>query len=767
MSSSKNSSRNPSDDEGDREEEPPSVLKEIKPGENPDAVCKLCFRPASGEDDINLGPLFSYGYCQAHLFCLMFSSGLDQNGDDEEGIKGFLTEDIVKEWRRGSQLKCTFCKKKYATVGCVGNGCKKTYHLPCGIENGALQQFFGSFGSFCQTHRPVQAPLAKKPLPGVERPPEECGICLDELDDKPGNDVLWTPCCGGWFHRQCMEKYAMNAGCHFFNCPLCKNSEDFLEEMQQFGIYLPDQDAEWETEEAFGDQYVRHDTCDAEPCLCPEGRKHDIEDTLWEIMLCVCCGHRGIHVECGKLDLDRPRWKCEFCKDVVQKLPNKPISIFTRVKRDKKPVSEEALQERMYARGIFENLTFRVGGETGFDISVDYAKSRKDPPVTRFLLKGTPVRDIPMPVKLMKKDEARDVDKIKNIPCPWEECSQLVSRLDFKNHCQKHRDEEDANDKENKVVKISVDSCNESSVHETDNSGDQEIASKESNPGNTDSFKVKINSILSAASPNNLTGRKREESSEEEPSSKRKKFDSGETRTPKSKLSPSSDSKQSSILSFFSRFKPKEGGSPLSPKLEDIINQSKNSDEEDKIVKKEDKTIIKSNVGFFKINEELESEISDCPLKAAQKSGITNSFICQYCKMTFTNALTWKSHEYSHETKASKCAICAKEFSSEKALEKHRTVHNPSLVEGDKAETPKMMIQCDECDYKCIYNAAMKKHMQSKHSKVCVDVKKKDVEIVEISSSDESEPSVKVKDKKKSTAVALMVKEWEGIQSFF
>ena len=32
----------------------------------------------------------------------MFSSGLDQNGEDEEGINGFLPEDIVKEWRRYS-----------------------------------------------------------------------------------------------------------------------------------------------------------------------------------------------------------------------------------------------------------------------------------------------------------------------------------------------------------------------------------------------------------------------------------------------------------------------------------------------------------------------------------------------------------------------------------------------------------------------------------------------------------------------------------------
>ena len=56
--------------------------------------------------------------------------GLDQNGSDDEGINGFLAKDIVKEWRRGSQLRCIYCKERYATIGCVGKGCKyEQYHL--------------------------------------------------------------------------------------------------------------------------------------------------------------------------------------------------------------------------------------------------------------------------------------------------------------------------------------------------------------------------------------------------------------------------------------------------------------------------------------------------------------------------------------------------------------------------------------------------------------------------------------------------------------
>ena len=103
-------------------------------------------------------------------------------------------------------------KKKYATLGCVHPTCKKGYHLPCGISNGSLQQFFGSFASYCAQHRPVQAILAKdgkKRKPAKKKEQVEsslvldssCGVCLEDLEEKPSPAVLWSPCCGGWFHR--------------------------------------------------------------------------------------------------------------------------------------------------------------------------------------------------------------------------------------------------------------------------------------------------------------------------------------------------------------------------------------------------------------------------------------------------------------------------------------------------------------------------------------------------------------------------------------
>ena len=37
-------------------------------------------------------------------FPQFFASGLAQNGDDHEGFDGFLTNDIIKEVRRGKRL---------------------------------------------------------------------------------------------------------------------------------------------------------------------------------------------------------------------------------------------------------------------------------------------------------------------------------------------------------------------------------------------------------------------------------------------------------------------------------------------------------------------------------------------------------------------------------------------------------------------------------------------------------------------------------------
>ena len=55
-----------------------------------------------------------------------------QRGKDEEGLNGFLPEDIRNEVKRGAGIKCDMCKKPGATIPCRVKKCKKNYHFTCG-----------------------------------------------------------------------------------------------------------------------------------------------------------------------------------------------------------------------------------------------------------------------------------------------------------------------------------------------------------------------------------------------------------------------------------------------------------------------------------------------------------------------------------------------------------------------------------------------------------------------------------------------------------
>ena len=104
-------------------------------------VCNLCqLEKIPGFEDHQ--PLIEFQNLKAHYFCLLFSSGLGQSGQENEGLHGFMPVDVRREIKRGARLKCVYCKLKGATVGCTKQECKKSYHLPCGMKHGSLQEFF-------------------------------------------------------------------------------------------------------------------------------------------------------------------------------------------------------------------------------------------------------------------------------------------------------------------------------------------------------------------------------------------------------------------------------------------------------------------------------------------------------------------------------------------------------------------------------------------------------------------------------------------------
>ncbi|XP_059470861.1 PHD finger protein 7-like isoform X2 [Neocloeon triangulifer] len=280
--------------------------------------CQWCRRYQN--NPVLYGNIYSLGQVTVHYFCLLHAQGVEQKGEDTEGIFGFLEPDIKRQIFNVRKVKCCYCDESGASIKCALKMCKKVFHLPCGIENGSQNNFFGRFDSFCKQHRPharVSANIWRNNEPVV------CAICLEEAKkDYKCIKVLWARCCkkNAWMHRLCVQKYALSSG-YYFKCPRCNDKPTFKDAMLNYGIYVPETDASWELEgNQFEALYQRHSRCDAELCLCPEGRQYNEESTNdWEILLCLSCASQGIHVGCREFKIAIRDWYCTGCKPIIQK----------------------------------------------------------------------------------------------------------------------------------------------------------------------------------------------------------------------------------------------------------------------------------------------------------------------------------------------------------------------------------------------------------------------------------------------------------------
>ncbi|XP_022108679.1 mucin-12-like [Acanthaster planci] len=305
------------------------------------AFCIFCNQDAEGGPECGKLLTDKDRQVYVHKYCLLFASGLSQSGADDEGIDGFLVPDILRELNRGRRLRCFYCSKKTATIGCSLSICKRGFHFNCGFKNEAMFCFFDSFLVFCKDHRPQQDVKTSKSDPATVT----CPICFEDLEARVSNHVLKTPCCTNtWFHRTCVQQQALSAG-YFFRCAICNNQEKFQLEMKNFGIYIPEHDASWEMEDnAFQELYWRHDRCDMDPCKCPQGRQFNKTSSKWELVLCDICGSSGCHLACGGLKHINQDWACAMCNAMMsnatevscpsaaspQKLPSSPADSPTK-----------------------------------------------------------------------------------------------------------------------------------------------------------------------------------------------------------------------------------------------------------------------------------------------------------------------------------------------------------------------------------------------------------------------------------------------------
>lgn len=140
-----------------------------------------------------------------------------------------MIEDIKKEARRVRSLRCFYCRKYHANIGCAIATCPRSYHVDCGWKNCSSYEFAHSFPSYCRKH--VRFEQDEQP-----KNKDTCGICLTRVGKEKS---ILIPCCkNSWFHQLCLQKFANTAG-SWFKCPLCNDKKVCYEELPRLGIFLP------------------------------------------------------------------------------------------------------------------------------------------------------------------------------------------------------------------------------------------------------------------------------------------------------------------------------------------------------------------------------------------------------------------------------------------------------------------------------------------------------------------------------------------------
>ena len=176
--------------------------------------------------------------------------------------------------------------------------------------------------SFCYSHAPKQtkvshvvkdstcmvclSSIANQNPDTADSPVKQ--VCLDNSfsSSGPGPGRLVSPCCGRTFHRDCVQKTALQAGKAALKCPACSTKDRFNEEMERCGIYIPHADAQWEMPEnsnfyrysqdilknnsnqlpicRFDDMLHMYRKCDAPTCTCPRGRENSRPGSQYEVV---------------------------------------------------------------------------------------------------------------------------------------------------------------------------------------------------------------------------------------------------------------------------------------------------------------------------------------------------------------------------------------------------------------------------------------------------------------------------------------------------
>ncbi|XP_031640227.1 PHD finger protein 7-like [Contarinia nasturtii] len=309
--------------------------------------CIMCKQDI--EDVYQLGEKITFEDVTVHHFCVLLSGCCEQNGDDDEGIQGFLPKDIKKEAQRSKIYRCTFCKKGGANISCCDRKCRKAFHLPCAIQNDCRFEFFDQHLSFCNTHHGIK----KSTMPHDHR--DECVICNEPMGEYNIIQSLQTPCCRSksWLHKFCIQKSVLIAGAYHSKCPLCNDTKTFCDWLKKRGIFIPERDAVWEDSEFynFEQQSFVPIVCTANYCKLSQCES--------PMVTCDSCGSNGIHECCLKTE----KFICDDC-DIEPRAKKRKISNETKDEMIIKPNVE--IEMDMNANYIPSYNTMDIPQKVGF-----------------------------------------------------------------------------------------------------------------------------------------------------------------------------------------------------------------------------------------------------------------------------------------------------------------------------------------------------------------------------------------------------------------
>lgn len=247
----------------------------------------------------------------SNIFIQFLSTDCPQNGEEDEGIDGFLENDIHAAIEAAAKFKCTKCNEPGANINCCVPKCQRRYHLPCALVSGCLPQYRGEFPMFCPSHA-----IRYGPSKGTLEHNTVCLICRDRFESKSRVFRAPTCCLDLWVHRACMQEYALRFGL-LTKCMACdKKTDEYQDLLRDWGIAVPYSDPYHPVEEAIRVELTQT-PCQADVCWCTHesGRTYSVKDdqSKWFMLKCKTCGS-GIHLECKmKVGGDGDDYECVRC----------------------------------------------------------------------------------------------------------------------------------------------------------------------------------------------------------------------------------------------------------------------------------------------------------------------------------------------------------------------------------------------------------------------------------------------------------------------